>query len=121
MSSFVTRGRNIICIGRNYIDHAKELGNAVPKEPFYFLKPTTSYVEAKQGSGTGTVGKIEIPKGVEVHHEVELGVVIGKGGRDISESAAESHIAGYSEYFPLPPPRNVEAPVTDSHFTPAVL
>ena len=51
----------IIAIGRNYSDHAKELGNKEPKEPFFFLKPTTSYV----ASG----GIIEIPKGIIAHHE----------------------------------------------------
>lgn len=51
----------IVAIGRNYALHIKELNNAAPKEPFFFLKPTTSYVP----SG----GKVEIPKGVIVHHE----------------------------------------------------
>jgi acylpyruvate hydrolase len=94
----------IVAIGRNYADHVKELKNALPKEPFFFLKPTTSYLP----SG----GIIEIPKGITAHHEgvlrcgchlplltlalqVELGLVIGKGGRDISEANAEQHIAGY--------------------------
>ncbi|KAF9242110.1 hypothetical protein BU15DRAFT_73037 [Melanogaster broomeanus] len=66
----------------------KELGNTRPKEPFFFLKPTTSYLP----SG----GNLEIPSGVVAHHEVELGVVIGTGGRNISQEAAESHIAGYA-------------------------
>jgi len=77
-----------VAIGRNYSEHIKELNNATPKEPFFFLKPTTSYVT----SG----GKVEIPRGVIAHHEVELGLVIGKGGRDISQANAESHIAGYA-------------------------
>jgi len=87
-SSFVKHGKKIIGIGRNYADHAKELGNQVPKEIIFFLKPTTSYVE----SG----GKVEIPRGILAHHEVELGVVIGKGGRDITEQHADSHVAGYA-------------------------
>lgn len=62
--NFAKTGRNIICIGRNYVNHAKELGNKVPTEPFYFLKPTSSYLE--HGNG-----KIEIPKGVMTHHEGE--------------------------------------------------
>ncbi|KAG8925059.1 hypothetical protein FRC03_012221 [Tulasnella sp. 419] len=88
MSSFVRNGRKIVAIGRNYADHIKELGNTVPSEPFFFLKPTTSYLV----SG----GRVEIPKGVNVHHEVELGVVIGKNGRDISQAEADSHVAGYA-------------------------
>jgi len=89
MASFVRTGRKIVAIGRNYADHAKELGNAVPKEPFFFLKPTTSYLSPGEGP-------VEIPRGVVMHHEVELGVVIGKNGRDIPKSEAESYIAGYA-------------------------
>ena len=51
----------IVAIGRNYADHVKELNNAVPKEPFFFLKPTSSYLS----SG----GKVEIPRGITAHHE----------------------------------------------------
>ncbi|WWD00698.1 hypothetical protein V866_007633 [Kwoniella sp. B9012] len=89
MSNFLRTGRKIVAIGRNYADHAKELGNAVPKEPFFFLKPTSSYIPPGEGP-------VEIPKGVDMHHEVELGVVIGKNGRDISQKDAESYIAGYT-------------------------
>jgi len=87
-ANFISRGRKIVAIGRNYVDHVKELNNTVPKEPFFFLKPTTSYVQ----SG----GFIEIPRGVLAHHEIELGVVIGKPGRDIQEAEADGHIAGYA-------------------------
>ncbi|KAI6139586.1 hypothetical protein BKA82DRAFT_4223389 [Pisolithus tinctorius] len=87
-SQFARHGRKIVAIGRNYSEHIKELGNTRPKEPFFFLKPTTSYVS----SG----GNIEIPRGILAHHEVELGLVIGKSGREISQEAAESHIAGYA-------------------------
>lgn len=51
----------IVAIGRNYADHVKELNNTLPKEPFFFLKPTTSYLP----SG----GIIEIPRGISAHHE----------------------------------------------------
>ncbi|KAG1827458.1 uncharacterized protein BJ212DRAFT_53958 [Suillus subaureus] len=87
-AQFVRQGKKIVAIGRNYSEHIKELNNAKTKEPFFFLKPTTSYLP--------TGGKVEIPRGVVAHHEVELGLVIGKGGRDISQDAAESHIAGYA-------------------------
>lgn len=56
-----TNPRKIVAIGRNYADHVKELKNALPKEPFFFLKPTTSYLP----SG----GIIEIPRGIIAHHE----------------------------------------------------
>jgi len=77
-----------VAIGRNYAAHIAELGNTKPTEPFFFLKPTTSYVVND--------GPVEVPKGVTVHHEVELGVVIGKTGRDISEKDAMSYVAGYT-------------------------
>jgi len=88
MASFVRHGKKIVAIGRNYVDHVKELKNTVPKEPFFFLKPTTSYLPHG--------GKLEIPRGILAHHEVELGLVIGKTGRDISQQDAYSHIAGYA-------------------------
>jgi 2-keto-4-pentenoate hydratase/2-oxohepta-3-ene-1,7-dioic acid hydratase in catechol pathway len=60
-SAFLYQSYQIVAIGRNYADHVKELRNTIPKEPFFFLKPTTSYVE----SG----GKVEIPRGIIAHHE----------------------------------------------------
>ncbi|KAF6763657.1 hypothetical protein DFP72DRAFT_1059717 [Ephemerocybe angulata] len=132
-SAFARTGKKIVAIGRNYAAHAKELGNAVPKETFFFLKPTSSYVQ--------NGGKVEIPQGLsrimktwcgletrytpnsDIHPlsrpvaqhvllhnlrhtltnpittyapQVELGVVIGKTGRDISPADAKSHISGYT-------------------------
>eukprot|EP01098_Paradermamoeba_levis_P005526 TRINITY_DN2324_c0_g1_i5.p1 TRINITY_DN2324_c0_g1~~TRINITY_DN2324_c0_g1_i5.p1 ORF type:complete len:190 (-),score=58.75 TRINITY_DN2324_c0_g1_i5:55-624(-) len=87
MSNFFQVGKKIVAVGRNYANHAKELNNAVPTTPFFFLKPTSAYI--KQGQ------TIEIPPGVECHHEVELGVVIGKNARDLTEDQAHEHIAGY--------------------------
>ncbi|CAO3628949.1 unnamed protein product [Cunninghamella echinulata] len=86
--NFFNTGRNIIAIGRNFSEHAKELGNAVPTSPFYFLKPTSTYLN--------NGGTIEIPKGCEVHHEVELAVVIGKTGRDIKKANAMDYVEGYA-------------------------
>ncbi|BGP22860.1 fumarylacetoacetate hydrolase family protein [Rhodotorula toruloides] len=96
-AQFATRGKKAlvpspkqcVAIGRNYAAHIKELNNTTPSEPFFFLKPTTSY--ALSGDG-----KVEIPKGVVVHHEVELGVIIGKRGRDIPASKALDYVAGYT-------------------------
>jgi acylpyruvate hydrolase len=88
MVDFLKNGRKIIAIGRNFADHAKELGSAIPKEPFFFLKPTSSYVS--------NGGSIELPKGLDIHHEVELGVIVGKDGRDIAPSAAFEHVGGYA-------------------------
>ena len=79
----------ILAIGRNYADHAKELGNAVPDEPVVFQKANSSIV------GPGM--PIALPEGIgQVDHEGELLVVIGKGGRDISLDDAMAHVAGYS-------------------------
>lgn len=79
----------LLCIGRNYEKHAAEMRSAVPGEPMIFLKPSTAIVR----SG----GDIVIPRrSSEVHHEVELVVVIGRGGRDIPESQALDHVAGYA-------------------------
>ena len=80
--------RKIIGIGRNFAEHAKELGHSVPTEPMIFLKPPSSIVTSP--------GKIEIPSGCDVHHEIELGVIIGKGGRNIKASDAMKHISGYT-------------------------
>uniref|UniRef100_A0A0E9XL21 Oxaloacetate tautomerase FAHD1, mitochondrial n=1 Tax=Anguilla anguilla TaxID=7936 RepID=A0A0E9XL21_ANGAN len=82
-------GKKIICVGRNYADHAKELKNAVPTEPVLFLKPPSAYV--KEGS------PILVPQySSNLHHEVELGVVIGKGGTAIPRTSAMDHVAGYA-------------------------
>jgi len=79
----------ILAIGRNYADHAKELGNAVPDEPVVFQKANSSI------GGPGM--PIALPEGIgQVDHEGELLVVIGKGGRDISLDDAMAHVAGYS-------------------------
>ncbi|XP_028843449.1 oxaloacetate tautomerase FAHD1, mitochondrial [Denticeps clupeoides] len=82
-------GRKIVCVGRNYADHAKELGNAVPAEPVLFLKPPSAYV--REGAPILLPGYCS-----ELHHEVELGVVIGKAGTAIPQAAAMHHVAGYA-------------------------
>lgn len=88
-NKLMAMGSKIVAVGRNYAAHAKELGNAVPKEPIIFLKPTSSYVH--EG------GAIEIPPRLEsVDHEVELAVVIGTKGRDIFEDRAMDHVGGYA-------------------------
>ena len=81
--------QRIFCVGRNYADHAKELGNLMPAAgsiPIIFMKPITSLV---QGS------TLSLPRGVgAVHHEMELVVALAKGGSGLSESAAVGHVAG---------------------------
>lgn len=77
-----------ICIGLNYADHAAETGAAIPEEPVVFNKWTSAVI--------GPRDRVEIPRGSQkTDWEVELGVVIGQGGRYISEADAMRHVAGY--------------------------
>lgn len=78
----------IIGIGRNYRDHAKELGNDVPTTPLYFLKAPSSLI----GDG-GTV--LLPPESERVDYEAELGVVIGKTARRVNVERALDYVAGY--------------------------
>ncbi|GIV61738.1 MAG: acylpyruvase [Rhodothermaceae bacterium] len=79
----------ILCIGRNYAKHAAEMQSDVPDEPLVFLKPSTALV----GHG-GTV--LLPPQSQDVHHEVELVAVMGRGGKNIPESRALEHVAAYA-------------------------
>lgn len=77
-------------MGRNYADHAAELGNAVPKEPLLFLKPSTSVI------GPADVIRIP-PQSQQVEHEAELAVVIGaSGARRVDRAGAAAAIFGYT-------------------------
>ena len=77
-----------ICIGLNYADHAAETGATVPPDPVVFNKWTSAIV--------GPDDEVKIPRGsVKTDWEVELGVVIGKGGSYIEEAEAMSHVAGF--------------------------
>ncbi|XP_074866324.1 oxaloacetate tautomerase FAHD1, mitochondrial [Carettochelys insculpta] len=89
LAKFWEWGRNIICVGRNYAEHAKELKNAVPSEPLFFLKPSSAYV--REGNPI-----IKPYYCNNLHHEVELGVVIGKRTDAVSQEAAMDHVAGYA-------------------------
>jgi len=77
----------IFCIGRNYAEHAQELGNAVPKQPMVFLKPKSAVCFNGDTILLPTQSK-------DVHHEVELVIAIGKGGKNIPQNSALEHIAG---------------------------
>ncbi|XP_029432606.1 acylpyruvase FAHD1, mitochondrial [Rhinatrema bivittatum] len=89
LTKFWDWGRKIICVGRNYAEHAKELKNVIPSEPVLFLKPSSAYV--REGA------PVLIPYySSNLHHEVELAVVIGKPGNAIPQTAAMDHVAGYA-------------------------
>lgn len=79
----------IVCVGRNYVDHAKELGNEVPKIPLIFLKPPSSII----GNGNNIILP---PQSQQVEHEAELVVVIGKRGKNIIAEEASGYIFGYT-------------------------
>ena len=106
---FPNLSRKIVAVGRNYAEHAAELGNAVPSKPLLFMKvrqekplsketniwhdliffqPPSSYITAGE--------KIEIPLGCqELHHEIELGVVISKNCKRVSPDQAMDYVGGY--------------------------
>jgi 2-keto-4-pentenoate hydratase/2-oxohepta-3-ene-1,7-dioic acid hydratase in catechol pathway len=79
----------IVCVGRNYVEHAKELGNEVPKVPLIFLKPPSSVIS----SGENIVLP---PQSKQVEHEAELVVVIGKRARNVTIEDAKETIFGYT-------------------------
>ena len=85
--------RRVFCVGRNYEAHAKEMGFSGREPPFFFLKPAQSVVPVP----AGTVGEIAYPPLTkDLHHEIELVVAIGKGGRDIAVADAAGHVFGYA-------------------------
>ncbi|TMS39913.1 hypothetical protein L596_006367 [Steinernema carpocapsae] len=88
LANFRKIGTKIVCVGRNYADHAKELGNAVPSKPMIFLKSMNSYVTEGEA--------IVIPPGCqELHQEVELGVVISQLAKNIKKEDAMKYVGGY--------------------------
>jgi acylpyruvate hydrolase len=78
----------IVCVGRNYAEHAKELGNEVPDKPVLFLKPASALIYSN--------GEIIHPDyGNELHHEVELVLLIGETIKNLNEAQSEKAIIGY--------------------------
>ena len=88
--------RRVYCVGRNYAAHAREMGfDPVREPPFFFCKPNddASVVSVVEGA-TATLPYPPLTK--NYHHEAELVVAIGKGGRDIAQADAASHVFGYA-------------------------
>jgi 2-keto-4-pentenoate hydratase/2-oxohepta-3-ene-1,7-dioic acid hydratase in catechol pathway len=81
------RPGKIVCVGRNYVEHARELGNDVPTEPLIFLKPPSSVIE--DGAWIERP-----PQSAQVEHEGEIGILIGKQLRRVTETEAVSGIGG---------------------------
>jgi 2-keto-4-pentenoate hydratase/2-oxohepta-3-ene-1,7-dioic acid hydratase in catechol pathway len=79
----------VVAVGRNYAEHARELGNEVPATPLLFLKPSTSVI------GTGDVIRLP-PDSAQVEHEAELAAVIGRPAKDVAREKALDHVLGYT-------------------------
>lgn len=83
----------IYCVGRNYEEHAKEMGFSGREPPFFFMKPADAVVPVN----AGTTGPLPYPSlTTNLHHEVELVIAIGKGGQNIAAADALQHIYGYA-------------------------
>jgi 2-keto-4-pentenoate hydratase/2-oxohepta-3-ene-1,7-dioic acid hydratase in catechol pathway len=79
----------VVCVGKNYADHAQEMGGELPEEPLIFLKPATAVV--------GPQSPVVYPKlSTEVHHEAELAVVIGRPARNVPAEDAGAFVFGYT-------------------------
>lgn len=83
----------IYCVGRNYVEHAQEMGFTGREPPFFFLKPTDATLVVNAGE-TGTMPYPSLTK--NLHHEIELVAAIGTGGKNIKAADAHKHIYGYA-------------------------
>jgi fumarylpyruvate hydrolase len=83
----------IYCVGRNYAEHAKEMGFTGREPPFFFLKPADTVVPVNAGE-TGTMAYPSLT--TNLHHEIELVAAIGTGGKNIKATDAHKHIYGYA-------------------------
>ena len=83
----------IYCVGRNYEEHAKEMGGTGREAPFFFMKPADALLYAAPGA---TANMPYPPLTSNLHHEIEMVVAIGTGGRNIAAADAHRHIYGYA-------------------------
>jgi 2-keto-4-pentenoate hydratase/2-oxohepta-3-ene-1,7-dioic acid hydratase in catechol pathway len=79
----------ILCVGRNYVEHAKELGNEVPKVPLIFMKPPSSIISNEDAI-------VLPPQSTQVEHEAELVVVIGRPAKNVTAEQAKEYVFGYT-------------------------
>jgi len=83
----------IYCVGRNYVEHAKEMGHSGREAPFFFMKPADAILAVPDGA----VGEMPYPALTkDLQHEVELVVALGKGGKNIVAADVARHIWGYA-------------------------
>jgi fumarylpyruvate hydrolase len=85
--------RRVYCVGRNYVEHAKEMGFTGREPPFFFFKPADAVVVVPAGE-TGTIAYPSLTK--DLHHEIELVACIGTGGKNILAADAMKHVFGYA-------------------------
>ncbi|MFM2111718.1 MAG: hypothetical protein RLZZ271_378 [Pseudomonadota bacterium] len=81
----------IYCVGRNYVEHAQEMGYTGREPPFFFMKPADAIVVANPDASVPYPAKTE-----NYHYEIELVVALGKGGKNIAAADAAQHIYGYA-------------------------
>jgi 2-keto-4-pentenoate hydratase/2-oxohepta-3-ene-1,7-dioic acid hydratase in catechol pathway len=87
----VARPSKLVCIGQNYLEHAKEMGGEIPTEPTIFMKATSAW--------SGPTDDVVIPRGsTKLDYEVELAVVIGRTASYVDEREAMDYVAGYSTF-----------------------
>lgn len=85
--------RRVYCVGRNYAEHAKEMGFTGREEPFFFSKPADAILYIPEGE----TGEMPYPpRTSDLHHEIELVVALGSGGRDLSVEQAAACVYGYA-------------------------
>ena len=85
--------RRIYCVARNYAEHAREMGGSGREAPFFFMKPADAVVPVAAGASARVAYP---PKTADLHHEIEMVVAIGTGGRDIAVADALAHVFGYA-------------------------
>lgn len=83
----------IYCVGRNYVEHAQEMGHSGREAPFFFMKPADAVLPV----AANTTGEMPYPSlSIDLHHEIELVVAIGVGGSNIAAADALNHVWGYA-------------------------
>jgi fumarylpyruvate hydrolase len=89
--------RRVYCVGRNYADHAREMGADPDREPpFYFTKPADAVFTDSEGYDGGSPHQLPYPPQTEnLHHEIELVVALASGGSDVDPATALAHVWGY--------------------------
>jgi 2-keto-4-pentenoate hydratase/2-oxohepta-3-ene-1,7-dioic acid hydratase in catechol pathway len=87
----VNRPSKIVCVGKNYLEHAKEFGGEIPSEPVLFMKASSAW--------SGPNDDVIVPRGAtKLDYEVELALVIGRTASDVDEQEAMNYVAGYSTF-----------------------